>query len=73
MTVTSPYEYITPENFQKIKDILDWGIAQSRSPSEIASRLHDETDMPLLIAQSFVSEELVGAMEYIRDANKTTS
>jgi len=73
ITVTSPYEYITPENFQKVKDILDWGIAQSRSPSEIAARLHDETDMPLITAQAFVSEELVGAMEYMRDANKTTS
>ena len=73
ITVTSPYDYVTKENFDKVKAILDWGIAQSRSPNEIAVRLHNETAMPLITAQAFVSEELVGAMEYMRDANKTTS
>ena len=73
ITMPSPYEYITKENFDKVKDILDWGVSQSRSPNEIAARLHNETDMPLVTAKAFVSEELIGAMEYMRDANKTTS
>ncbi len=73
ITMPSPYEYITKENFDKIKGILDWGIAESRSPNEIAAKLHNETKMPLITAKAFVSEELVGAMEYMRDANKTTS
>ncbi len=71
--MTSPYEYVTAENFTKVKAILDWGISESRTPNEIASRLHDEVAFPLVAAQAFVSEELIGAMEYLKDANKTTS
>jgi len=69
---SSPYEYITKENFTKVKDVIDWGVSEQRSPNEIARRIADETDIPIIHAKALVSEELVGAMEYMKDANKTS-
>ena len=70
--MTSPYEYITKENFADVKAIIDWGIAEQRSPNEIAGKIADKTDIPIIHAKALVSEELVGAMEYMKDANKTS-
>ena len=69
---SSPYEDITKENFSKVKESIDWGVSGQRSPSEIARRIADDTDIPIIHATALVSEELVGAMEYMKDANKTS-
>jgi len=69
---SSPYEYITKENFATVKAVIDWGVAEQRTPNEIAGRIADETDIPIIHAKALVSEELVGAMEYMKDGNKTS-
>jgi len=70
--VASPYEYITKDNFFKVKEVIDWGVSEQRSPNEIAGRIADETDIPIIHAKALVHEELLGAMEYMKDAHKTS-
>ena len=66
-----PYRFIDKDNFDKVKAILSWGIEHQRTPNEIAGRIADETDIPVVHAKALVQDELIGAMGYLKDGNKT--
>lgn len=67
-----PYRLISEANFDKVKQILNWGIETQRTPNEIAQRIANETDIPAVHAKALVTDELIGAMGYLKDGNKTS-
>lgn len=68
--MNNAYDYVTKENFEKVKDVLEWGIRTQRRPNEIAQRMSDETDIPIIPAQSLVNDELINTMQWLKDGNK---
>ena len=66
-----PYRFVTKENFETVKQILNWGIEKQRTPNEIAQFIADKTDIPEVHAKALVQDELIGAMGYLKDGNKT--
>ncbi len=72
LILTSAYSGITKENFEGIKEILEWGISKSKSPIEIAQAISDHTDMSIVVARALVQEELLNSMEWMKDGNKTS-
>lgn len=72
MNLTSAYSGITKENFEGIKEILEWGISKSKSPIEIAQAITDNTDMGIVLARALVQEELLNSMEWMKDGNKAS-
>lgn len=68
--MNNAYEYVTKDNFEKVKEVLEWGIASQRRPNEIAQRMSDETDIPIIPAQALVNDELINTMQWLKDGNK---
>jgi len=66
-----PYRFIDKDNFEAVKEILNWGIEQQRTPNEIAEAIADKTNIPAVHAKALVQDELIGAMGYLKDGNKT--
>jgi len=72
LILTSPYEGITKYNFEGIKEILEWGINNSKSPIEISQAIANNTDMGIVKARALVQEELLNSMEWMKDGNKAS-
>lgn len=70
--MTDPYAIINKGNFQKIKEVLEWGIEKQKNPNEIAQAIAEYTGMNISFARALVQEELIGAMEFMKDGNKTS-
>ncbi len=64
------YKFISNENFEQIKQILEWGIDQQQNPATIAAHIAEDTKMPIVQARVLVSNELLGAMEHMKDKMK---
>jgi len=64
------YKFISSDNFEQIKQILEWGIDQQKDPLTIAGHISKDTGMPLVQARTLVSNELLGAMEHMKDKMK---
>ena len=62
-----PYKAINKTNFHIIKEVLMWGISNSKSPAEIATRISEKTDMPLDQARMIVQEEFIQAMQWAKE------
>jgi len=61
------YKFINDTNFEQIKQILEWGIDKQQHPQTIAEHIAEDTGMPLVQARLLVSNELLGAMEHMKD------
>lgn len=70
--MNDPYSEITKANFDKIKQVLEWGISESKNPIEIAQAIADATGMGVAMARALVQEELLNSMEWMKDGNKTS-
>jgi len=70
--MNDPYSIINKGNFHKIKEVLEWGIENQKNPKEIAQAISEYTGMNIAFARALVQEELIGAMEYMKDGNKTS-
>ncbi len=64
------YQFINIDNFEQIKQILEWGIDSQKDPQTIAAHISKDTGMPLVQARTLVSNELLGAMEHMKDKLK---
>ncbi len=64
------YKFIDEKNFEQIKLILEWGIDAQKDPQTIAAHISTDTGMPLVQARVLVSNELLGAMEHMKDKMK---
>ena len=64
------YKFISPDNFEQIKQILEWGIDQQKHPQTIAEHIAEDTGMSIVQAKILVSNELLGAMEHMKDKMK---
>lgn len=57
-----PFDYITPGNFEKIKSVMEMGMASNTSPIDIVRRMVDMTGLDEKICMGIVIEELGGTM-----------
>jgi len=64
------YKFINQDNFEQIKQILEWGIDQQQHPQTIAAHISEDTGMSIVQANTLVSNELLGAMEHMKDKMK---
>lgn len=67
-----PYALITKENFVQIKETLEWGISAQKTPLEISRIISERTDLTEVQARALVQDELIGAMGYLKDGDKTS-
>ncbi len=68
---TDPYRYINETNFDTIKDSLEWGINNQKTPVEIAALISKNSNLSEVQARALVQEELIGAMGFMKDGDRT--
>ena len=69
--MNDPYRYINESNFAEIKDALEWGINNQKTPVEIAAMIATNCDLSEVQARALVQEELIGAMGFMKDGDRT--
>ena len=53
-----PYDYITPENYDTIKNIIEMGMTMGKSPMEIADLISQTTGLDMKITTALIQAEL---------------
>lgn len=63
-----PYEYITPENFDMVRQCLMQGL-HSKDPKIIVDNMKKVTDIPTEAIEAIVSQEIGGAFDAWQEQN----
>jgi len=63
-----PYEYVTPDNFDMVRQCLMQGL-HSNDPTTIVKNIQKLTDIPVEAIEAIVSKEIGGAFDAWKDKN----
>ena len=63
-----PYEYITPDNFDMVRQCLMQGL-HSKDPKLIVENMKKVTDIPVDAIEAIVSQEIGGAFDAWQEKN----
>lgn len=63
-----PYEYITPDNFDMVRQCLMQGL-HSKDPKSIVESMKKVTDIPADAIEAIVSQEIGGAFDAWQEQN----
>ena len=63
-----PYEYITPDNFDMVRQCLMQGL-HSKDPKLIVKNMKKVTDIPADAIEAIVSQEIGGAFDAWQEKN----
>lgn len=58
-----PYDYISRDNFEKIKSSIQMGITLNKSPVECAQLMSESTGLDMKITMAIVQAELIDTMK----------
>lgn len=53
-----PYDYVTSENYETIKNIIEMGMTMNKSPMEIANIISRTTGLDMKITVALIQAEL---------------
>ena len=67
MFKSHPYEYITPSNFETIRESLRIGLTSGKTPAKIAEFMEAATHLPMSVCMAIVQQELLGTLENLKE------